>query len=83
MHGCVVVLDGRQPACVLRLALHALPSPPFLSRILKLAIVVYGRRACRSNRPPAKRAAPGAAYSRGGGYFLRMPYSIPSVSSRP
>ena len=39
-HGCVVVLDGRQPACVLRLALHALPAPPFLSRILKLAIVL-------------------------------------------
>ena len=30
-HSCVVVLGGRQPACVLRLALHALSSPPFLS----------------------------------------------------
>ncbi len=30
-HGRVVVLGGRQPACVLRLALHALSSPPFLS----------------------------------------------------
>ena len=40
-HGCVVVLGGRQPARVLRLALRALPSPLFLSRILKLAIVPY------------------------------------------
>ncbi len=39
-HGCVVVLGGRQPARVLRLALRALPSPPFLPRILKLAIVM-------------------------------------------
>ena len=38
-HGCVVVLGGRQPARVLRLALRALPSPPFLPRILKLAII--------------------------------------------
>ena len=30
-HGRVVVLGGRQPACVLRLALRALSSPPFLS----------------------------------------------------
>ena len=48
-HGCVVVLGGRQPACVLRLALHALSSPPFLSWILKLAIVwilIMGRTAC-------------------------------------
>ena len=37
-HGCVAVLGGRQPARVLRLALHALSAPPFLSRILKLAI---------------------------------------------
>ena len=30
-HGRVVVLGGRQPACVLRLALRPLSSPPFLS----------------------------------------------------
>ena len=31
LHGCVVVLDGRQPACVLRLALQSPSSLPFFS----------------------------------------------------
>ena len=40
LHGCVVVLDGRHPACVLRLALQSLSSFPFFSLFLGIALVV-------------------------------------------
>ena len=38
-HGCVVVLDGRQPACVLRLALQSPSSLPFSALFPWIAIV--------------------------------------------
>lgn len=43
LHGCVVVLDGRQPACVRRLALQSPPSPPFFRSISVDCYNLHGR----------------------------------------
>lgn len=50
MHVCVVVLGGRQPACVLRLVLQSPSSLPFFSLFLGTALVADALSHSRCDR---------------------------------